>query len=68
MPNTSAVLEEKVNHFARALDKAFKVTNGWLCRWKTRHGIKFKKAHGKKNYADVTAAETWSSTLVAQLL
>ena len=48
MPITSAILEEKANHFAMALIKDFKATNGWLCRWKTRHGIKFKKAHGEK--------------------
>ena len=47
-PITSAILEEKVNHFASMLKKEFKTTNGWLCRWKTRHGIKFKKVHGEK--------------------
>ena len=41
---------------------------GWLCRWKTKHGIKFKKAHGEKKDADVTEAETCSSTVLAQLL
>ena len=30
---TSAVLEEKANHFARALNKDFKAANGWLCQW-----------------------------------
>ena len=35
-----AILEEKANHFASVLEKDFKATNGWLCRWKTRHGIK----------------------------
>ena len=40
-PITSAILEEKANHFASVLEKDFKSTNGWLCRWKTRHGIKF---------------------------
>ena len=57
-PITSAVLEEKANHFASALNNDFKATNGWLYRWKVRHGIKFKKAHGEKKDANVTAAET----------
>ncbi|XP_035218763.1 tigger transposable element-derived protein 6-like [Stegodyphus dumicola] len=26
----------------------FKATDGWLSRWKSRHDIKFKKAHGEK--------------------
>ena len=47
-PITSAVLEEKANHFATALNKDFKAMNGWLCHSKVRHGIKFKKAHGEK--------------------
>ena len=40
-PITSAILEEMANHFASvlAIDKDFRATNGWLCRWKTRHGM-----------------------------
>ena len=57
-PITSAVLEEKAAHFASVLDKPdFKVTNGWPCRWKTRHGIRFKKCHGEKMDADIDAAD-----------
>ena len=41
VPITSAILEEKANLFASVLEKDFKAKNGWLCRWKTRHGIKF---------------------------
>ena len=51
-PVTSAVLEEKANHLAALLgNRDFKATNGWLCRWKSRNGIMFKKAHGKKKDA-----------------
>ena len=68
-PVTSAVLEEKATHLAGLLGKPeFKATNGWLCRWKSRHGIKFKKAHGEKKDADVDAADQWSSTVSAELL
>ena len=68
-PVTSAVLEEKANHLAGLLGKPeFKATNGWLCRWKSRHGIKFKKAHGEKKDADVDAADQWSSTVLAEIL
>ena len=30
----------------------FKATDGWLSRWKARHNIKFKKAHGDKSSVD----------------
>ena len=55
-PVTSAVLEEKANHLAPLLgNRDFKATNGWMCRWKSRNGIKFKKAHGEKKDADINA-------------
>ena len=57
---TTLILEEKARQFATTLDKPdFKVTNGWLCRWKAGYGIKYKKAHDEKNYADLESADTW---------
>jgi hypothetical protein len=51
-PITTAILEEKARQFATALDKPnFHVTTGWLCRWKARHGIKYKRAHGEPSDA-----------------
>ena len=48
-PITSSILEQKAMLFAAALGKPdFNVTTGWLCRWKARHRIKYKKAHGEK--------------------
>ena len=41
------------------------MTNGWLCRWKARHGIKFKKCHGEKGDA---AADQWKSDILPDLL
>ena len=46
----------------------FKATDGWLSRWKCRHDIKFKKAHGEKDSADIGAAEEWKSKKVPELL
>ena len=52
--------------FAAALGKPdFNVTTGWICRLKARHGIKYKKANGEKNDESV---DTWSSTVLAELL
>lgn len=68
-PITTVILEEKARQFTTALDKPdFKVTNGWLCRWKARHGIKYKKAHGEKNDADLEAADTWTSFVLSDVL
>ena len=53
-PVTSAVLEEKANHLAALLgNRDFKAMNGWLCRWKSCNGIKFKKERGEKKDADI---------------
>ena len=56
--HTTLILEEKARQFATMLYKPdFKVTNGWLCRWKVRYGIEYKKAHGEKNDADLESTE-----------
>ena len=53
-PVTSAVLKEKAKHLAALLgNRYFKAANGWLCRWKSGNGIKFKKARGEKKDADI---------------
>ena len=68
-PITSAVLEEKATHFTSVLDKPdFKVTNEWLRRRKTKHGIKFKKCHGEKMDADLDAVDQWRSNVLPELL
>ena len=66
---TTSILEEKANQLAEQLGNPdFKATNGWICRWKNRHGIKYKKQHGEKSDADTTAADTWSTTVLPDLL
>ncbi|KII73530.1 hypothetical protein RF11_05356 [Thelohanellus kitauei] len=35
----------------------FKATDGWLSRWKARHYIQFKKAHGEKGSVDNESVE-----------
>ena len=68
-PITTAILEEKARQFTAGLDKPnFQVTTGWLCRWKARHGIKYKRAHGEKNDADIESADAWASTVLCDLL
>ena len=63
-PITTAILEDKARRFAAGLDKPnFQVTTGWLCQWMARHGIKYKRAHGEKNDADIGSGEAWASTV-----
>ena len=63
------ILKSKAEDLARKLGKPdFIATDGWLSRWKARHQIKFKSAHGEKNSADVEGAQEWQSTTLPQLL
>lgn len=55
-------LAEKMGH------NEFVASDGWLSRWKVRHAIVFKKAHGEKGSADSTGAEEWCSSRLPQLL
>ena len=63
----------RANHYVdsggEGLNKTdFNVSNGWLCRWKTRNGIKYNKAHGEKIDADHESAEMWTSTVLSDVL
>jgi hypothetical protein len=63
------MLKKKSEELAKKLGRDdFKATDGWLSRWKCRHDIKFKKAHGEKYSADVVGAEEWISKNVPELL
>ncbi|XP_071056889.1 tigger transposable element-derived protein 6-like [Onthophagus taurus] len=62
---SGTILKEKADNFAKRLPghENFKATDGWLSRWKVRHGIKCKKAHGEKNSSNVETAEKWKEDL-----
>ena len=63
------VLRSKAEEFAvRLVKRDFVATEGWLSRWKARHQIKAKRAHGEKSSADFEGAELWVSTVLPQLL
>ena len=65
---TGPMLMEKSKDFAKRLGSDFTPSTGWLARWKKRMGIKFKRAHGEKNSADVAAAENWLANRLPELL
>ncbi|XP_051784514.1 tigger transposable element-derived protein 6-like [Erpetoichthys calabaricus] len=63
------ILKAKAEDLAKKLGHdEFKATDGWLSRWKSRHEIKFKKAHGEKGSADADGVEKWKSSKLPELL
>ena len=61
---TGPVLKNKSEEFAKKLGRNdFKATAGWLSRWKSRFGIKFKKLYGEKGNT-----EQWNSIKIPNLL
>lgn len=68
-PINRAILMEKANCLAKKLDEEdFRATDGWLTRWKERHGIIYKKLQGEKADADECAAEEWIKTVWPDVL
>jgi hypothetical protein len=61
-PLSHSILLQKANDFGEKLEEDFKATNGWLTRWKERHGIVYKKLHGEKQDSDGSAADNWLQT------
>lgn len=48
VPINDLILSQKAEDIARELNiNNFKVTNGWMCRWKKRNQISFKRNHVK---------------------
>ncbi|XP_059585398.1 tigger transposable element-derived protein 3 isoform X2 [Alligator mississippiensis] len=62
------VLKAKAQELAVRLGRAFEATDGWLCRWKTRHNIVFKRPHGERPDADASCARSWLSEALPALL
>lgn len=64
-----SMLKTKAEEIAERIGHTnFKATEGWFSRWKCRHEIKFKRAHGEKNSANLLAAEEWRSLKLNDLL
>uniref|UniRef100_A0A8C8SIN0 HTH CENPB-type domain-containing protein n=1 Tax=Pelusios castaneus TaxID=367368 RepID=A0A8C8SIN0_9SAUR len=62
------ILKAKAQELALNSGRDFEATDGWLCRWKTRHNIVFKRHHGEKQDADVGRTQSWVSEALPSLL
>ena len=48
VPLTGAIIHEAASSYAKELTiENFKASDGWLCRWKERRNINFKKVSGE---------------------
>lgn len=62
-PISGTVLAEQAQIFFKELriEGEFKATNGWLARFKARHGIRVISVQGEKLSCDATAAEEFKT-------
>ena len=62
------VLKTKAKELAAARGSDFEPTEGWLCRWKIRHNLIYKREFGEKQHADVAAANEWKKAGMQEIL
>ena len=62
------MLKEKAQDFASQLSVDFVASDGWLQRWRARHGVEHKRAHGERNGADQVSASTFISNELPDIL
>lgn len=69
VPIGGPLICQKALHFASLLgDSNFKASNGWLQRFKDRHGIVFKVAAGEEKSAPVGDADSWRENKMKSIL
>jgi len=69
VPMNGHILGEKAQHFAKELGcDDFKVTDGWLSRWKTRNNIKLNKSKEERENEDFMKAYKWKTMKLSLLL
>ena len=69
IPVSGPMLKEKAMAYARQLQIAdFKGSDGWLDRWKTRHGITFKTVAGEASSCTPEMTASWEQTTLPTIL
>ncbi|XP_071489481.1 tigger transposable element-derived protein 4-like [Diadema antillarum] len=54
---STPLLKEKAIEIGSSQGREFKPSEGWMCRWKIRHNISFKKGRGEKQDVDMAAVK-----------
>ena len=62
------IMKTKATELAKELGHDFEPTDGWLNRFKSRHGLKFKKEHGEQQATDTNASEEFRNNILPGLL
>lgn len=69
IPVTGPLLRRKAGKLARDFGLTdFKVTTGWLERWKARHAIKLRRRNGSRREVDDFAVEAWVMQVLPGIL
>lgn len=59
VPINGPLLKEKAEEFGRLLGENFTCSNGWLDRFKQRHGINFGKVSGEAKSVSLEVTDEW---------
>ena len=69
MSLSGTLLKIKAKHFAEKVGESdFVASNGWLHRFRKRHGIVYRKINGEAKSVDMSKVEEFRNTVPAQLL
>lgn len=68
IPIDGSILREKAKTIANELNVSnFTASNGWITRFKNRHGLVFKKLTGESAEVNIESADAWLSSLPSKL-
>nr|XP_042904651.1 tigger transposable element-derived protein 6 [Parasteatoda tepidariorum] len=69
IPINGPLLCTQARKFAVMLgNETFKASNGWLMRFRDRHGITFQEVHGEKKSAPINEANEWKQEKMTDIL
>ncbi|XP_067120346.1 tigger transposable element-derived protein 4-like [Centruroides vittatus] len=69
LPISRPILKQKAMEIAGVLgvETDFSASDGWLERFKGRHGVTFKKLCGEKESVDMISVETWKERVLQEI-
>ncbi|XP_054724231.1 LOW QUALITY PROTEIN: tigger transposable element-derived protein 6-like [Uloborus diversus] len=69
IPINGPLLCAQARKYAAMLgNETFKASNGWLMRFRDRHGITFQEIHGEKKSAPMNEAKAWRQEKMKEIL